>query len=52
MWACDNGMRRLDLLLGAYDYKTEYQCTLEPVRTLVIPRGPIGRAALFFYAAG
>jgi CelD/BcsL family acetyltransferase involved in cellulose biosynthesis len=49
MWACDNGMRRLDLLLGAYDYKTEYQCTLEPVRTLVIPRGPIGRAALFFY---
>jgi CelD/BcsL family acetyltransferase involved in cellulose biosynthesis len=49
MWACDNGMRRLDLLLGAYDYKTEYNCTLEPVRTLVIPRGPIGRAALFFY---
>ena len=48
-WACDNGMRRLDLLLGAYDYKTEYNCTLEPVRTLVVPRSMIGRAALFFY---
>jgi CelD/BcsL family acetyltransferase involved in cellulose biosynthesis len=49
MWACDNGMRRLDLLLGAYDYKSEYNCTLEPVRTLVMARGLIGRAALFVY---
>lgn len=49
MWACDNGMRRLDLLLGAYDYKTEYNCTLEPVRTLVVPRGLVGRAALWVY---
>jgi CelD/BcsL family acetyltransferase involved in cellulose biosynthesis len=49
MWACDNGMSRLDLLLGAYDYKTEYNCTLEPVRTLVLPRGPIGHAAVYFY---
>jgi CelD/BcsL family acetyltransferase involved in cellulose biosynthesis len=49
MWACDNGMRRLDLLLGAHDYKSEYNCTLEPVRTLVMPRGLIGRTALFFY---
>jgi CelD/BcsL family acetyltransferase involved in cellulose biosynthesis len=49
MWACDNGMRRFDLLLGAYDYKTEYQCTLEPVRTLVVSRGLLGRAAVAFY---
>lgn len=49
MWACDNGMRRLDLLLGAYDYKTEYNCTLEPVRTLVMSRGLIGAAAVHFY---
>jgi CelD/BcsL family acetyltransferase involved in cellulose biosynthesis len=49
MWGCDNGMRRFDLLLGAYDYKTEYNCTLEPVRTLVMPRGLLGRAALFYY---
>jgi CelD/BcsL family acetyltransferase involved in cellulose biosynthesis len=49
MWACDNGLRRLDLLLGAYDYKTEYNCTLEPVRTLVMSRGLIGAAALHFY---
>lgn len=49
MWACDHGMRRLDLLLGAYDYKTEYNCTLEPVRTLVMPRSIIGRAATFLY---
>lgn len=46
MWACDNGFKRLDLLLGAYDYKTEYGCNLEPVRTLVIPRGILGRAAV------
>src|SRR5262249_20245724 len=26
MWACDSGQSRLDLLLGAYDYKTEYNC--------------------------
>jgi CelD/BcsL family acetyltransferase involved in cellulose biosynthesis len=49
MWACDNGMRRLDLLLGAHDYKTKYNCTLEPVRTLVVPRDLIGRAALAVY---
>jgi CelD/BcsL family acetyltransferase involved in cellulose biosynthesis len=49
MWACDTGLQRLDLLLGAYDYKTEYQCTLEPVRTLVLPHGLIGRAAVALY---
>jgi CelD/BcsL family acetyltransferase involved in cellulose biosynthesis len=49
MWACDSGMRRLDLLLGAYDYKTEYSCTLEPVRTMVLPRGLIGSTALYLY---
>jgi len=49
MWACDTGFRRLDLLLGAYDYKTEYGCNLEPVRTLVIARGILGRAAVAFY---
>lgn len=49
MWACDVGLRRLDLLLGAYDYKTEYHCTLEPVRTLVMPRGLLGRTVVFVY---
>ncbi|HEX4241926.1 MAG TPA: GNAT family N-acetyltransferase [Steroidobacteraceae bacterium] len=49
MWACDSGLSRLDLLLGAYDYKTEYNCTLEPVRTLVLPRGLIGSAAVLLY---
>jgi len=49
MWACDTGLERLDLLLGAYDYKAEYHCTLEPVRTLVVPRGLIGRAAVALY---
>jgi CelD/BcsL family acetyltransferase involved in cellulose biosynthesis len=49
MWACDSGQRRLDLLLGAYDYKTEYNCTLEPVRTQVIARSLFGRAAVAFY---
>ena len=46
MWACDSGQKRFDLLLGAYDYKSEYHCTLEPVRTLVIPRSLLGRAAV------
>ena len=49
MRACDNGWRRLDLLLGAYDYKTEYGCTLEPVRTLVLARGLLGHAAVALY---
>lgn len=49
MWACDNGMRRYDLLLGAYGYKGEYGCTLEPVRTQVIARSLLGRAALAVY---
>jgi len=49
MWACDNGMRRYDLLLGAYGYKSEYGCALEPVRTQVIARSLIGRAALALY---
>jgi CelD/BcsL family acetyltransferase involved in cellulose biosynthesis len=49
MWACDQGMQRLDLLLGAYDYKIEYNCTLESVRTQVVARGLVGRAAVAFY---
>jgi CelD/BcsL family acetyltransferase involved in cellulose biosynthesis len=49
MWACDSGFKRVDLLLGAYDYKTEYGCNLEPVRTLVIPRGILGSAAIALY---
>jgi CelD/BcsL family acetyltransferase involved in cellulose biosynthesis len=49
MWACDTGQRRLDLLLGAYDYKTEYNCTLEPVRTEVVARGLLGAAAVMVY---
>jgi CelD/BcsL family acetyltransferase involved in cellulose biosynthesis len=49
MWACDKGLRRYDLLLGAYGYKSEYGCTLEPVRTQVIARSLIGRAAVALY---
>jgi CelD/BcsL family acetyltransferase involved in cellulose biosynthesis len=49
MWGCDSGQKRFDLLLGAYDYKSEYNCTLEPVRTLVLPRSLLGRAAVSVY---
>jgi CelD/BcsL family acetyltransferase involved in cellulose biosynthesis len=49
MWACDTRQSRLDLLLGAYDYKSEYQCTLEPVRTLVFARTLLGRLAVALY---
>ncbi|HVW69754.1 MAG TPA: GNAT family N-acetyltransferase [Steroidobacteraceae bacterium] len=53
MWACDNGVRRFDLLLGDEEYKTQYEsCTREPVRTLVIPRGLLGRAAVSVYRVG
>jgi CelD/BcsL family acetyltransferase involved in cellulose biosynthesis len=49
MWACDRGLRRFDMLLGVHDYKTRYQVTSEDVRTLVVPRGMLGRAAVSFY---
>jgi CelD/BcsL family acetyltransferase involved in cellulose biosynthesis len=49
MWSCDQGMGRFDLMLGAYDYKSEYGCTLEPVTTQVIARSLLGRAAVTFY---
>jgi CelD/BcsL family acetyltransferase involved in cellulose biosynthesis len=49
MSACDLGVRRFDMLLGAHDYKSRYDVTAEPVRTLVVPRGPVGRAAVSCY---
>ncbi|MGH8207980.1 MAG: GNAT family N-acetyltransferase, partial [Steroidobacteraceae bacterium] len=49
MWACDNGVRRLDLLLGDEEYKTQYDFTREPVRTLVIGRGLLGKAIVALY---
>jgi CelD/BcsL family acetyltransferase involved in cellulose biosynthesis len=49
MWACDQGLRRFDLLLGTHDYKTRYPVTPEELHTLVVPRGIIGRAAVCYY---
>src|SRR5262249_46949383 len=49
MWACDQGLKKFDLLLGASDYKLQYGAAEEPVRTLVVPRGLIGRAAMLYY---
>jgi CelD/BcsL family acetyltransferase involved in cellulose biosynthesis len=49
MSACDSGVRRFDMLLGAHDYKSRYDVTAEPVRTLVVPRGLLGRAAVSCY---
>jgi CelD/BcsL family acetyltransferase involved in cellulose biosynthesis len=49
MWACDQGLRRFDLLLGTHDYKTRYPVSPEELRTLVVPRGIVGRAAVWYY---
>jgi CelD/BcsL family acetyltransferase involved in cellulose biosynthesis len=49
MWACDQGLSRFDMLLGDYEYKTRYDVTAESVRTLVVARGLVGRAALAAY---
>jgi CelD/BcsL family acetyltransferase involved in cellulose biosynthesis len=49
MWACDHGVRRVDLLRGMDDYKLRYQPEPEPLQTLVIPRGAIGKACVAVY---
>ncbi len=49
MSSCDRGLKKFDMLLGADDYKSQYDAVEEPVRTLVVPRGLIGRAAVSYY---
>jgi len=49
MAACDQGLKKFDMLLGAHDYKSQYAAVEEVVRTLVVPRGLLGRAALAYY---
>jgi CelD/BcsL family acetyltransferase involved in cellulose biosynthesis len=49
MSACDQGLRKFDMLLGAAEYKLQYAAVEEPVRTVVVPRGIIGRAAVAYY---
>jgi CelD/BcsL family acetyltransferase involved in cellulose biosynthesis len=50
MWACDQGLKKFDLLLGAHDYKLRYGALEEkPIRTLVVPRSLLGRAAVAYY---
>jgi CelD/BcsL family acetyltransferase involved in cellulose biosynthesis len=49
MWACDRGARVFDLLIGAEAYKKDFASVSVPVRTLVIARGLLGRAARSYY---
>ncbi|MFL6604125.1 MAG: GNAT family N-acetyltransferase [Steroidobacteraceae bacterium] len=49
MSACDQGLKKFDMLLGAAGYKQQYDAVEEPVRTVVLPRGIIGRAAVAYY---
>jgi CelD/BcsL family acetyltransferase involved in cellulose biosynthesis len=50
MWACDQGLKKFDLLLGAHDYKLQYGAVEEQaIRTLVVPRSLLGRAAVAYY---
>jgi CelD/BcsL family acetyltransferase involved in cellulose biosynthesis len=49
MSACDRGLKKFDMLLGAYEYKSLYDAVKEPLRTIVVPRGLLGRAALAYY---
>jgi CelD/BcsL family acetyltransferase involved in cellulose biosynthesis len=46
MWACDNGVRRFDMLLGAEPYKARYQPSADSVRTYVLARTAFGSLAL------
>jgi len=49
MWACDQGLKKFDLLRGADGYKMQYDAVEDPVRTLVVPRGLLGRVATVYY---
>jgi CelD/BcsL family acetyltransferase involved in cellulose biosynthesis len=50
MWACDQGGRRFDMLLGAEGYKERYAGVSSlDLRTLVMPRSLLGRAAVTYY---
>jgi CelD/BcsL family acetyltransferase involved in cellulose biosynthesis len=49
MSACDRGLKKFDMLLGAAEYKLQYAAVEEPVRTLVLAKGLLGRAAVAYY---
>lgn len=49
MSACDQGLKKFDMLLGSDDYKSQYAAVEDVVRTLVVPRGLLGRAAVAYY---
>jgi CelD/BcsL family acetyltransferase involved in cellulose biosynthesis len=49
MSACDRGLKKFDMLLGAHEYKSQYDAVEEPMRTLVVPRGLLGKAAVEYY---
>jgi CelD/BcsL family acetyltransferase involved in cellulose biosynthesis len=49
MSACDQGLKKFDMLLGAHEYKSQYAAVENVVRTLVVPRGLLGRAAVAYY---
>jgi CelD/BcsL family acetyltransferase involved in cellulose biosynthesis len=49
MSACDRGLKKFDMLLGAYEYKSMYDAVEDPLRTLVVPRGLLGRATVAYY---
>jgi CelD/BcsL family acetyltransferase involved in cellulose biosynthesis len=49
MWACDRGLRRLDLLIGDHGYKKRYDVTAEPLQTAVVPNSLMGHMALILY---
>jgi CelD/BcsL family acetyltransferase involved in cellulose biosynthesis len=49
MWACDHGARKIDALRGAEAYKFQYAPEPQPLQTLVIPHGAIGKAYVSAY---
>jgi CelD/BcsL family acetyltransferase involved in cellulose biosynthesis len=49
MWACDNGFREFDMLLGAHEYKSQYGGSSTQIRTFAFARGPLGHIALSTY---
>jgi CelD/BcsL family acetyltransferase involved in cellulose biosynthesis len=51
MWCCDNGLRRLDLLVGPEPYKLRFHPTVETVRTFVLSGSALGRVAVTAHRA-
>jgi|SRR5579872_2418087 len=49
MWACDQGLQRLDMLRGMYAYKERYEISSESLQTRTLAVSSVGQVALSAY---